>query len=452
LRRQLEVFAVALTVLLLGSGLLLLEGRLAVEREEASAQGAAHSAARGLERAVDHAMAAAYALALDVRRSDWTPERFEETATALARWYPDVDCFQLAPAGVVRHIHPLAGHEGAVGHDLLADPGRRPAAQAAIDSGELTLAGPVDLIQGGRAVIGRLPIFVGEGSSQEFWGFAIVLVRLEPLADTLRSSLEHAGWAWELWRIEPEARSRSSVLAGPAALDGRPAQAGVTVPNGSWVLDVAPAGGWSSGVRPLGWMGLVLVSLMAGAWGEGRRRSAERMTHLAFHDSLTGVQDRVVLEHTLVRAIARARRTRTMAAVAVVDLDDFKDINDRYGHAAGDAVLVEVARRLLRTVREVDSVIRLGGDEFVLVVTDLGDPEDAEVLCRRVMTSMAEPIELKQGRACISASVGAAVHPRDGEDPEALLQQADAAMYRAKEAGKNRIEMSGSYSLSIDTL
>ena len=442
--------AAAIGALILGGGVLLLQGRLVTAREAATAQGAAHSAAHGLDRAISHSMAATYSLALDVHEEHWSPDGFDATAAQLASWYPDVDCFQLAPDGVVRYAYPLAGHEAAIGHDLLGDPERRAAAAAAIDSGELTLAGPPDLVQGGRGVIGRLPVRVGHGDDERFWGFAIALVGLDTLAESLHSSLDEAGWAWEVWHNEPGSGERSTVLMGSTPVGERPVQVGVTVPNGAWVLDLTPAEGWSSGVGPLGWVGVMLLALMAGSMVELRRRAAERLTHLAFHDPLTGLSNRVVLEHSIVKAVAQARRTRTLAAVAVVDVDDFKEVNDQHGHATGDEVLVEVGKRLQQTVRAVDSVIRLGGDEFALVVTDLGDREDAEVLCRRVMASLSQPMEVRRGQISISASVGAAIHRGDSDDPADLLRLADEAMYRAKNEGKNRIELSGLYALDID--
>ena len=170
------------------------------------------------------------------------------------------------------------------------------------------------------------------------------------------------------------------------------------------------------------------------------RAAAERIYRLAHHDALTGVANRSLLEERAVEAIARARRTGGKLAVLCLDLDGFKAVNDLRGHAAGDRLLREVAARLSRCVRETDTVARLGGDEFVVLQADDAQPDMAHALADRLVAALAEPYDLGVGeaRSSVTASVGVAQFPVDGEDPETLLHNADTALYRAKWAGKNR--------------
>lgn len=169
-----------------------------------------------------------------------------------------------------------------------------------------------------------------------------------------------------------------------------------------------------------------------------RHAAAERIYELAHRDALTGLANRTLLHESLGESLARARRAGGSLAVLCLDLDGFKAINDLSGHAAGDALLREVAARLGRNVREADTVARLGGDEFVVVQDGPAQPAAARALVDRLVSVLAEPYDLGAGvQGSVTASVGVALFPGDGDDPEALLRNADTALHRAKWAGKN---------------
>jgi diguanylate cyclase (GGDEF)-like protein len=124
-------------------------------------------------------------------------------------------------------------------------------------------------------------------------------------------------------------------------------------------------------------------------------------------------------------------------AVLYIDLDHFKEINDRLGHAAGDSLLVETAHRLIAAVRESDTVARLGGDEFAIVLSEVHTLAEAEEVAQRIVLSLARPFELKEGMGRISGSIGVALFPEHGNDAETLQRHADMALYAVKEAGRN---------------
>jgi len=166
-------------------------------------------------------------------------------------------------------------------------------------------------------------------------------------------------------------------------------------------------------------------------------RKDQRIEHLAFHDSLTGLANRALLMDRIRQAVALATRTGTVFSVVVLDLDRFKNINDTFGHEQGDALLQVVAQRLQSVAREIDTVARLGGDEFVLLLHGMEHPEDLAAAATRIIAGIAVPIRLDRIAVQIEASVGLAMYPTDGTDPSALLKNADAAMYDAKSAGKN---------------
>ena len=163
-----------------------------------------------------------------------------------------------------------------------------------------------------------------------------------------------------------------------------------------------------------------------------RRRLEEDLTRRALHDKLTGLPNRVLFTDRFNRALARARRDGSLGALMYVDLDGFKAVNDRLGHAAGDAVLVAVADRLLRAVRQEDTAARMGGDEFVVVCEPLDDPAHAELLAGRIARAVAAPIPVGAGTVEITASIGVQLFGVGRFEPGELLHQADQAMYRVK--------------------
>jgi diguanylate cyclase (GGDEF)-like protein/PAS domain S-box-containing protein len=167
-----------------------------------------------------------------------------------------------------------------------------------------------------------------------------------------------------------------------------------------------------------------------------RRQAETRAQHLADHDALTGLPNRRLLEDRLTQALAASQRNRKQTAVMFVDLDRFKNINDSLGHAAGDLVLKECAERLVRQLREVDTICRMGGDEFVVVLPEIKRAADAANVAAKILETVAQPFVVEERELHITPSVGISVFPDDGRDAESLIRNADAAMYHAKETGR----------------
>ncbi|MGA2084760.1 MAG: EAL domain-containing protein [Terracidiphilus sp.] len=167
-----------------------------------------------------------------------------------------------------------------------------------------------------------------------------------------------------------------------------------------------------------------------------RRQAELRVQYMALHDALTGLPNRVLLEDRLGQAIALASRNQKIVAVLMLDLDRFKNVNDSFGHYTGDRLLEAVSLRLQGCLRECDIIARLGGDEFVIGIGMAAANRDIETVAQKVLATLDEPFQVEGHTLQISASIGISLYPADGENAEALLQFADAAMYEAKKKGR----------------
>jgi len=172
------------------------------------------------------------------------------------------------------------------------------------------------------------------------------------------------------------------------------------------------------------------------------RAMTEKMAFLAHHDFLTQLPNRFLLKDRITQAIEAAQRNQRHIGVLFLDLDGFKQINDSLGHATGDAVLQSAARRLIDCVRAVDTVSRLGGDEFVVLVQDCIDANAAAAVAEKILKAMDSPHCVSNLALQVTTSIGISLYPDDGKDAQSLVKKADAAMYQAKQSGRNRYEFS----------
>lgn len=180
-----------------------------------------------------------------------------------------------------------------------------------------------------------------------------------------------------------------------------------------------------------------------------RKKAEERIRHMAHHDMLTGLPNRVLFHDRLTQALALAARNGSTVAVLCLDLDRFKNVNDLLGHGGGDELLQRVATRLLGDVRAHDTVARLSGDEFAIIQTGVPHPDGAATLAERLVASIGKPFELESQQMMIGTSIGIAMFPGDGESGEELIRAADTALYRAKEAGRHTFRF---FEASMDLL
>jgi diguanylate cyclase (GGDEF)-like protein/PAS domain S-box-containing protein len=172
-----------------------------------------------------------------------------------------------------------------------------------------------------------------------------------------------------------------------------------------------------------------------------RKALDDQIKHLAHFDTLTNLPNRTMFTISFQQAIAIAKRDKVRIALLFIDLDEFKPVNDKYGHSMGDTLLVEVAKRINESLRESDTVARMGGDEFVVLLPIIEAEYDSTIVAEKIRIALDKPFEITGNLLHISSSIGIAIYPEHGRDWDELSKNADAAMYHAKESGRNVVKM-----------
>ncbi len=304
--------------------------------------------AQSLQRGIERALSATYAIAALVRKGQGELPEFDAVATEMLPYYPGIAALGLSPRGVIRNVVPLAGNEKSIGFNQLGDSAQNKEAILARDTGKLTLAGPLKLAQGGLGVVGRLPIFLGDEDGRgRFWGFSYVTLRFPQALEAARLQLlVQRGYAYELWRIVPDTgeRQRIDAAAGVAPLDD-PVERSLELPNGKWTLSVAPVKGWDAPARVLwkagfGLLSCLLTSYLAWLVYAMRLRDAALETEVA--------------QRTAEIRAAQRHLEATMAAIP--DLLFVVGLDGRYfsAHSPRQELLARPVHELLgKTVSEV---------------------------------------------------------------------------------------------------
>ena len=364
-------------------------------------------------------------------------------------------------------LEPFSGiNLRAFGFDMFTEAVRRAAMERARDTGEAVASGKVRLVQEpekGHVQSGfliYLPVYrrgmqhdTTESRRANLAGWVYAPFRMEDLMNGLMN--EQSGSIhmaiYDGKNISPDALMYAS-SAFDAASDTARAQLRATrqlnIQGREWTMvikalprlgkqekhDKAPL------VLRMGLAASVLLTLLTWLLIDDRTR-AWQIARMAFYDGMTGLPNRKLFNDRLLHAIAKAKRDKTRVAVMFIDLDKFKPINDRFGHAAGDLLLKEVAKRLLACVRESDTVARLGGDEFIMLVSYTGERPSHMVVAEKILQALNAPFFIAGHTHHISASIGIAIYPEDGADEKQLLKNADLAMYDAKNSGRSNIKL-----------
>jgi diguanylate cyclase (GGDEF)-like protein len=336
----------------------------------------------------------------------------------------------------ITYVYPVAGNEKIIGLDYRSLPEQWPQIKQAAETKSGVLAGPLTLVQGGSGLIYRYPVFIDD----QYWGIVSTVINTDPFLKAAFNDTPSKDYEFAV-RAKTSASKPKQAFYGDNSLFTNPSAFLMEseVPNGEWEWAIHRKTTSSSiyFISLMRLMELVATILLAGTIYLFLHERA-KLSREAMYDSLTGLANRRLINDRMNRELAQADRSNKLMAMMFVDLDDFKEVNDKYGHDFGDQLLKTVARKLMQCVRVVDTVGRLGGDEFVVVLAGFNQPEDASVAVENVMKTFDHLILVDGRDFKVSLSVGVAIYtPRSNENTNDLMKKADKALYEAKDAGKN---------------
>ena len=336
----------------------------------------ASSHANAVQVSIERALSATYAVSAFIRQGKGNIQNFEDLAAAMLPLYPGISSLALSPDGVVRYVAPLAGNERSIGFDQLNDTRQGREARMARDTGQLTLAGPLDLIQGGLGIVGRLPIFLdGEDGRAKFWGLISVVIRFpQALSGAKLDELQAAGLDYELWRIHPDTLKRQVIAASTTTALVDPSERQLNFPNGTWTLSVAPVVGWTAGSDVamkylvvfflsllLAYAAKILVDLNLSRAGQQALVDDTTRDMAASQAKLQATLDAIpdlILEMSLDGTFYDYRAPRSAASYPPAEFF--------LRHNATHVLPAESALALLTALREADEIGHSGGQELFL--------------------------------------------------------------------------------------
>ena len=378
------------------------------------------------------------ALAALVIQGDGEIREFERIAAAIAD-NPAILNILVAPQGVVSHVYPLEGNEKLIGYDLLGPGAGNKEARLAMEKGELVFGGPFTLMQGGTALVGRLPVWMDkEEEGRTFWGLVSVTLKYpDALMGAGLASLAREGFYYEIWRKNPD-DGQPQIIAGSLP-DGNKElpyiERGIHILNADWFFRIMPARHWYQFSENWGLLGVgICISLLIGLIvrnNEDLKRVKHDLEVMVRTDTLTGVLNRAGLFHVMSDLLGKGGAFQ----LHYFDLNHFKQINDTFGHNMGDQVLIEFCRRLGRNLAQNLILARISGDEFVVLDVRPALNEGRESLFwERLEREFEKPVFSPDGTPIVlSYSRGTAAYPEDGTTLDALIASADQRMYQEKE-------------------
>jgi len=370
---------------------------------------------------------------LAVRNKQTDADEFNRVLAAVHTYGHHIRNIALAVDYRITYVYPQAGNEQVIGQDYRDLPAQWPSVQRAITSRSVVLTGPVMLVQGGTGLIYRTPIFVKD----KYWGMLSTVIDIPSLQEAAFKGLDNGRFEFAIRIIEEDGLG-GGMLWGTQKLfaDKDAVVLEAPMPNGHWVYAVRATDKskyalyWA--IRGLGWILAVLASLSVVVVLRQRRE----LSRQAGFDSLTDLPNRRLFDDRLEQSLRRYERNGFgLVATVFIDINDFKPINDRYGHSVGDRVLQTVATRIREEVRLGDTVSRWAGDEYALIIEDTSENRLAQLI-ERLHQRIRVPFDVDGITLTVSVAIGAACYPDEAATSAALLELADQRMYDNKTQAK----------------
>ena len=416
------------------------QDRLRVKRDRVSH--IANDYATDIQRNMERSLSVTYAVSALVNEYQGIIPNFQTVAGDLLPLYPGVYALALLPNGRVKKFIALKEPQTAIAHNHLKSLNQNQSALIAKKTEKLSLTTNFPLDRDSSDAVGYLPIFLeNERGNKYFWGFTTVTIRLpEVLQDLHLEKLEQRGFAYQLRRVDPETNQQQIFAKSWASITDRPVEKTIEIANTSWTLSLTPIAGWHQPVNfwlksLLGFAFSLMLATVVKLFIDSKVYAFE-LEKIAYFDPLTSLPNRRFLLYRLEQIIAHTKRNGKQIAICYLDLDNFRAINERLGHKAGDYILVRIAKRLQKFLRLDDVIARIGGDEFVIVLQDLSHSEEAELVLERIIEAVTNPITLESETISISASIGIAMYSEEDYSIDTLIDYAERAISHTKQNNK----------------
>jgi len=356
---------------------------------------------------------------------------------------PSIKNILLAPDGIVSKVYPLYGNENVIGLNFFSTGEGNREAMLARDLGDLVLGGPFNLVQGGQALVGRMPVYIDTPTEKnKFWGLVSVTLNFPKVLDNSELDIfETFGFAYELWRVNPDTNERQ-VIAGSnthSKPDAPYLERPVRILNAEWYLRISPIRAWYSFPENIALIiagfciSLIIFFVAQNNHQLKNMRSVFEL--MAITDPLTGIFNRRHFLEIVRISIEKARRQKENCYFIMFDIDRFKMVNDTYGHQIGDKVLMDVTSRIKADIRPYDLFARYGGEEFIIFAADITKKEAEDMTERLRLSLCSRKYEYDNISFNSSASFGIA-HLNDYNLDKAI-KESDEALYAAKRNGRN---------------
>lgn len=360
-------------------------------------------------------------------------------ASSVMRKAHHVELITLAPDDIVKYIYPFEGNEQLLNLDYRTLPDQWRAVNKARDIHEILIAGPVNSVQGGRVLIAQVPIFTDPIYHRNYWGVCSLVISLESLFSDVGIKSYSEKYDLAMRGVDSSGQGGDIFYGTQSTFDRSFSIESVKFPYGTWSIAAAPKSDllefskWYRvhAVRLLGYPLIVLLMLAYGTIFYLYHTANQR----SLHDALTSLPNRRYFMYTLERhfSLVTGSGKKESFAILNVDLDKFKWINDTYGHAAGDKVLIAVAKRIKSVLRSSDLVARVGGDEFLILLTRIKDKENVDIINIELKKAICQtPVIYEHHEIDIYVSVGQAVYGDEFAEVDEMLKVADDRMYDEK--------------------
>lgn len=361
-------------------------------------------------------------------------------AEMILQKHDTIENIAIAPDGIVKFIYPTEKNKKAIGHNLMIDQQRYTFIKKAIDEKRATIQGPVEAIQGGILIFNRKALFIKEDDVERFWGLCVVSVDFEKVMDYCGISTDDPDYYLAL--KSPKSDGFQDFIWGNKECYTKDSVINtVNFENQKWELSIYPKQGWGDTgdklfaleATDILYLILSFILFMFVLW---HLNQYSRNSMKAKVDIMTGTLNKNAFRKNVIKNLKNKKNK--IQAIIVVDINDFKSINDTYGHLAGDSVILELSKRLTSILRSKDLLARWGGDEFAIYLYNLNDIVDINNIVKRIYHVVEAPIEVSSISINASVALGYAMYPNDGMNFEELYKKADMMMYYNKPIKKEK--------------